>query len=483
MISVVVCIVALIVGYKVYGRLAEKIFAPDGRETPAIANADGVDFVPIKTKKALLVQLLNIAGTGPIFGAIAGAVFGPIVFIWIVLGAILGGAVHDYMVGMISTRNNGASFAELSGKYMGLTVKVALRTFSVVLLVLVGTVFITSPAGLLEMLTPNFMSYAFWIILIFIYYIIATLFPIDKIIGKLYPIFGVVLLIMAAGIFIALSVGGYTISEINFTNMNESLPVFPFMFITVACGAISGFHATQSPLMAKCITSEYDGKKVFYGAMIIEAVIALVWASAGVAFYENSALLSEAIATYGQSTVVYNISISLLGGFGGALAIIGVVICPISSGDTAFRSARLIIAETFNIEQSKIKNRLIITLPLLALGGLLTTINFDVLWRYFSWSNQTLAMIVLWCCSIYLIKHNKGYLKSLITALPAMFMTAVSSCYILMADEGFGLSATIGYGISIPLAIAAFAAYTIWTVCYIKNHPPTQEEYLLCEQN
>lgn len=460
MISFLISIAVLVVGFLTYGKLTEKVFSPDDRETPAIKINDGVDCVPMKTWKAFLVQLLNIAGTGPIFGALMGACFGPVVFLWIIFGAVLGGAVHDYMTGMISSRHDGKSIAELSGIYLGSGAKWVMRIFSVVLLLLTGTVFVTSPAALIARLTPETLGTTFWIIVILIYYIIATLVPIDKVIGKIYPVFGIILIVMAASIIGGIFVGGYHIPEISFQNMHpKELPVWPFMFITVACGAISGFHATQSPMIAKCITSEKEGRKVFYGAMIAESVIALVWAAGGVAFYGTTEMLSNALTDLGQSGVVYDISTGMLGTIGGILAIVGVVVCPITSGDTAFRSARLILAEWTKLDQKMIKNRLIITIPLLGAGALLTQLDFNVLWRYFSWSNQTLAMVSLWVATSYLLKTNKNKITSLLTALPASFMSAVSLTYILIADEGFKLSKAIAYPCGMTFAAVLFAVY------------------------
>ena len=436
MISLISALAVLLIGFLFYGKLTEKVFSPDDRETPAIRINDGVDCVPMKTWKAFLVQLLNIAGTGPIFGALMGACFGPIVFLWIIFGAVLGAAVHDYMTGMISSRHDGKSIAEPSGIYLGSAAKWIMRVFSVVLLLLTGTVFVNSPAALLARLTPGALNTTFWIVVILVYYIIATLVPIDKVIGKIYPVFGIILIVMAVSIVVGIFVGGYTIPEISLQNLHpDNLPVWPFMFITVACGAISGFHATQSPMIAKCITSEKEGRKVFYGAMIAESVIALVWAAGGVAFYGTTQLLGSALSDMGQSGVVYDISTGMLGTVGGILAVVGVVVCPITSGDTAFRSARLILAEWTKLDQKAIKNRLIITIPLLGMGALLTQLDFNVLWRYFSWSNQTLAMVSLWVATSYLLKTNKNKLSSLLTALPASFMSAVSLTYILLADE------------------------------------------------
>ena len=472
MISFIVALAVLFIGYVTYGRVTDKVFGPDDRTTPAVEINDGVDCVPIKTWKALLIQLLNIAGTGPIFGALMGACFGPVVFLWIVFGSILGGAVHDYMCGMISERNKGASIAELSGIYLGKPALYVMRVFSILLLLLTGTVFVTSPAALISKLFPIRLGNTFWIVVILIYYILATLLPIDKVIGKLYPVFGVILIVMALSI-----AGGiiflpqYQIPEVTLRNLNpEGLPVWPFMFITVACGAISGFHATQSPMMSKCIMSEKDGRKVFYGAMIIESVIALIWAAAGVAFYGSTHMLQDALTTSGQSGVVYEISEKMLGNVGGILAIIGVVVCPITSGDTAFRSARLILAEWTKLDQKKIKFRLLITLPLLAASAILTQLDFNVLWRYFSWSNQTLAMIALWVATSYLVKNHKNKIASLITAIPATFMSAVSVTYILMAKEGFKLSSNVSYPAGLAAAAVFFVIYVIAVLKYKKQN-------------
>ncbi|MCR4833752.1 MAG: carbon starvation protein A [Butyrivibrio sp.] len=460
MISLIISFLILIMGYFTYGKVVEKVFSPDDRKTPAYEINDGVDFVPLKTGKAFLVQLLNIAGTGPIFGALMGACFGPIVFLWIIFGAILGGAVHDYMVGMISERHEGNSIAELSGIYLGKGAKWGMRAFSVVLLLLTGTVFVNSPAALIARLTPERFGVTFWIVVILIYYVLATLLPIDTIIGKLYPIFGAVLIMMAVGIYVGIIAGGYTVPEINMTNLHpEGLPVWPYMFITVACGAISGFHATQSPMISKCISSEYEGRKIFYGAMLSESVIALTWAAGGVAYYGTTQALNNALTTLGQSGVVYDISTGMLGGIGGILAIIGVIACPITSGDTAFRSARLILSEMTGLNQKYIRNRLIITIPLLGIGALLTQLDFNVLWRYFSWSNQTLAMVSLWVATSYLLKKAKKPFYSLMTACPATFMSGVSMTYILMAEEGFSISKNIAYPIGIAFAVACFAIY------------------------
>ena len=460
MITLILSFMALIIGYFTYGRLVERTFGPDDRVTPANSMTDGVDYMPMKTWRAYLVQLLNIAGTGPIFGALMGACFGPVVFLWIIFGSVLGGAVHDYMVGMVSERHEGRSIAELSGIYLGGGAKWGMRLFSVLLLLLTGTVFVTSPAALIARLTPMENDTLLWVIVILLYYVLATLLPIDKVIGKLYPVFGTVLIVMAVGILGGTIFGGYHVPELTLANLHpQGLPVWPYMFVTVACGAISGFHATQSPMISKCITSEREGRKVFYGAMLSESVIALVWAAGGVAFYGATGGLNEALTNLGQSGVVYDISTGMLGAVGGILAIIGVIACPITSGDTAFRSARLILSEMFHLNQKPIKNRLVVTIPLLGVAAVLTQLDFNVLWRYFSWSNQTLAMISLWVATAYLLKTHSNKQMSLVTALPATFMSAVSMTYILMAKEGFRLGAGVGYPVGIVFAAACFAFY------------------------
>lgn len=472
MISFVLSLVILILGYVFYGRLVERVFAPDDRKTPAVAREDGVDFVPLKLWKLYLVQLLNIAGTGPIFGALMGACFGPVVFLWIIFGAIIGGGVHDYMCGMISERHDGASIAELSGVYLGPMAKWTMRLFSVVLLLLTGTVFVTSPAALIAQLTPAFLNRPFWIAVILIYYLLAAIWPIDKIIGRVYPVFGGVLIIMAVGIVFGIIKGGYTVPELTLQNLHpKDLPVWPFMFVTVACGAISGFHSTQSPMVAKCITSEKQGRKVFYGAMLSESVIALVWAAGGVAFYGTTGGLQNALTELGQSGTVYNISTGMLGTVGGILAVIGVVVCPITSGDTAFRSARLILAETTKLDQKSIRNRIILTVPMLVFGAVMTQIDFNVLWRYFSWSNQSLAMIALWVSTQYLINTRKNPFAPLITAVPASFMTGVCLTYILMADEGFRIPGHTAYPIGIGFAVSHFIFFILLIKYRDKVHP------------
>ena len=461
MITFFISILALVLGYIFYSKVAERIFGADEkRETPAISMKDGVDYMPMPKWRTFLIQFLNIAGLGPIFGAVAGAMWGPVAFLWIVLGSIFAGAVHDYFSGMLSVKHKGLSIPEIVGIYLGVNTKQFMRGFTVILMVIVGAVFIMGPAKILASLTPENLTMTFWVWVVFIYYVLATMLPIDKIIGKIYPVFGFALLFMAVGLTIALFVKGYHIPELNLANLTnfhtepEKFPIFPMMFITIACGAISGFHATQSPLMARCITNEKQGRGVFYGAMITEGVVALIWAAIGMAFYGGVGPLNEVmVANKGNAAFVVNeISNSLLGKLGGALALLGVVAAPITSGDTAFRSARLIVADFLNFKQGPIKNRLIISVPLFAVGFGLTLVDFAVIWRYFAWSNQTLAVFVLWAITVYLAQEKKFYW---ITLLPALFMTTVTISYLFFAPEGFGLSYMISLSVGLIAALVA----------------------------
>ena len=445
MITFFSSIVILILGYFLYGRFVERTFGiDDSLQTPAVALEDGVDYVPMNWKKIFLIQFLNIAGLGPIFGAIQGALFGPAAFLWIVLGTIFAGGVHDFLSGYLSLKNKGVSASELVGIYLGEGARKIMVVFSVVLLVLVGVVFVTGPAALLNSLTKINMT--IWVVIIFVYYIMATVLPIDKIIGKIYPVFGAALIIMAVGIAGGLFVKGYSIPELTLTNLHpDGKAIFPYLFITIACGAISGFHATQSPLMARCVEHEREIRPVFYGSMVAEGIIALIWAAAAMAFFKGEPQL-QAIYGGAPSVAVQEMSVELLGSIGAALAVLGVVACPITSGDTAFRSARLTIADSFNIKQESVKNRFMIAIPLFVVGGALTFIDFNIVWRYFAWSNQTLAMIMLWTGSVFLLKANKNYF---ITTIPAIFMTVVTFSYIMQAPEGFKLPASVGNGIGL----------------------------------
>ena len=447
MISFLLCLALLILGYVFYGKVVANTFGPDDRETPAVKINDGVDYVVLPQWKLFMIQLLNIAGLGPIFGALSGALWGPIVFLWITFGTIFAGGVHDYFSGMLSERNEGVSISEISGIYLGSTMKNVMRVFSVVLLVMVGTVFAVGPAGLLQLLCSKsgaaglLSSKMFWLILILIYYFIATFLSIDKLIGKIYPVFGICLIVMAVGVALGIFTKGYEIPEIwsHFYNMHpQGTPIWSFMFITVACGAISGFHATQSPLMARCLKSEKQGHFVFYGAMVTEGIIALIWAAAGCALYTGQELLDLG---GGGSTAVYDVCSKTMGGIGIALAMLGVIACPITSGDTAFRSARLVLADWFHLDQKNWKNRLMLCIPVLGIGAILGIgnalgkIDYTIIWRYFSWTNQTLAMIVLWAASMFLFYEKKNYW---ITAVPATFMTAVSITYFMLGNECLG---------------------------------------------
>ncbi|WP_300331844.1 carbon starvation protein A [Fusobacterium sp.] len=463
MISFIVSVIALIVGYMIYGKVVEKVFNPDENAlTPAKRLEDGVDYVEMDIKKTFLIQFLNIAGTGPIFGAVAGAMWGPAAFIWIVFGCIFAGAVHDYLIGMMSLRKDGASVAELVGDNLGNGAKQIMRVFSVVLLVLVGVVFVMSPAAILNNLTG--IDKFILIGIIIIYYLVATVLPIDKLIGKIYPVFGIALLVMAVGIGFGILFQGYDIPEIAFQNFHPAgQSVFPYLCISIACGAISGFHATQSPMMARCLGNEKQGRKVFYGAMICEGVVALIWAAAAMSFYNGGTLgLGEALKHGGAAVVVNEISRTVLGKFGGFLAILGVVACPITSGDTAFRSARLTIADAVNYKQGPVINRFLIAIPLFAIGVALCFIDFNIIWRYFSWSNQTLATIALWSAAAYLAKLGKCYWMA---AIPATFMTVVVTSYILIAPEGFKMAEIIGNTTGVVVAVASVVAF------YLKFNP------------
>ncbi len=458
MITFLGCLAALFLGYAIYGRFLDKIFGPDDRPTPAKTMADGVDYIELPTWRVFLIQLLNIAGTGPIFGALMGAVFGPVVFIWIVCGSVFAGAVHDYSAGMVSIRMKGAGLSEIIGKYLGKTAQLTMNIFLIGMLVMVVAVFVTAPATLLTTLTSVNMNV--WIVLILAYYVLATLLPIDKVIAKCYPIFGAALILMVVGIAGGLVLGDYNIPNLTVENLNPTgQSMWPYMFVTVACGAISGFHATQSPVMARCLSSERLGRHVFCGAMIAEGAIALVWAAAGVAFYESTGGLYEALSTLGQSGVVYEISTSMLGIFGGFLAIVGVVACPITTGDTAARVARMTVADLAHMDQKSLVKRLMITIPLLAVCAILTQIDFTILWRYVGWFNQTLAAITLWAISVH-IARVFGKKQCFVTVIPATFMTAVSATYILMSTEGFQLPSSIGYPVGLVIAAALLAWFS-----------------------
>ena len=478
MYSFLLSIAALVLGYLLYGAFVDRVFGPDPhRVTPAVEKADGVDFIAMPTWKVFMIQFLNIAGTGPIFGAIMGAKFGPASYLWIVLGCIFAGAVHDYMCGMLSLRHGGAGFPELVGEYLGQGTKRVMLVFSIILLLLVGTVFVYSPALILGDLAGDGGrgSIMLWVGIIFVYYVVATLLPIDKVIGRVYPLFAFALLFMAAALLVCLVVKWPSLPELwdGLGGWSEKAglsgqPIFPCLFITIACGAISGFHATQSPLMARCLKNEKLGRPVFYGSMITEGLVALIWAAVSSwFFFDGGAAAVGSDMSAAAPTVVTKVSESWLGLLGGILAILGVVAAPITSGDTAFRSARLIIADFARLEQKTIRKRLYIALPLFAASALLLWYNiadangFNTIWRYFGWSNQTLAVFMLWTATIYLVR-KKGGMWYLVTLLPALFMTSVCTTFICVDKIGLRLPQEWNFAIGLSTFVLAAVLFYLW---------------------
>ncbi len=493
MFTFIVSLLLLVLGYVLYGAFVDKVFGADPqRKTPCYTSRDGVDYMPMPTWKVFLIQFLNIAGTGPIFGAIQGILFGPAAYIWIVLGCVFGGAVHDYMSGMISLRKNGASLPEIVGDELGSAARLSLRVMSLVLMILVGAVFVTTPAGLLaNMIGGDTMlgQNVFWIVIIFVYYLLATLVPIDKLIGRIYPIFGVALLIMAVGLCYGIFANAGNMPEITDAFMNHhptsTMPIFPGLCITIACGAVSGFHATQSPMMARCLKNEKHGRPIFYGAMITEGLVALIWAAAAIKFADSFdvtkfgmtgdeapyaklwALMTNGGTSNPNPAVLVNVLCSTwLGKVGAVLAVLGVVAAPVTSGDTALRSARLIAADFMRYKQDKIYKRLILSLPIFIVSGVLMFINFDVLWRYFAWFNQSLSVFTLWAITVWLTKRGAtegtfkyGYLVSLV---PAVWMTMVCSTYILIAPEGFQLHNFIAYLLGGIVTVGVLVWFILW---------------------
>ena len=476
MITFFISFVALVLGYLLYGKFVSKVFAPDDRKTPAMVINDGIDYVPMPNWKIFMIQFLNIAGTGPIFGAIMGAKFGPAAYLWIILGCIFAGATHDFFSGMLSMRNNGADLPALIGKYLGKTPRNVMLVFCVVLLIMVGTVFVYSPAEILGHISGGSLL---WIIVIFAYYVVATMLPIDKIIGKIYPIFSFSLLFMAVALIVMLLIKMPVLPELwdGLGNMaKEQDPsftdnIFPCLFITIACGAISGFHATQSPLMARCLKSEKMGRPIFYGSMITEGLVALVWATVAMWFFYDSPTpgYEQLAAAKGFHTsapmVVTTVCQDWLGILGGVLAILGVVAAPITSGDTAFRSARLIVASALKLNQKPKMNRLYVCLPIFVVSIALLAWQssnpdgFNVIWQYFGWSNQTLSVFTLWAITVYLVRKNKPYV---ITLLPALFMTGVCSTYLFISKQAFGLQEDLAYYLGILTVIIAMVWFVVW---------------------
>lgn len=472
----------LIGGYLFYGRLTQSAVKPDpNRMTPAYARSDGVDYVPMATWRVYLVQLLNIAGLGPVFGPILGALWGPQVFLWVVFGCVLGGAVHDFLVGAMSIRNDGAGLPDLIGHYLGTAAKHFSTMFILLLMLLVGTVFVKGPALLLVELLPAEtvgswfgagdalwlqsshlgLSSWLWIVMlaIYAYYVLATMLPIDAIIGRFYPFFAAALLVMVTGLGFALLTGHIAMPEFTLENLHpKQLPVWPLIFITVSCGAVSGFHATQSPLMARCLKNEKHMRTVFYGAMIAEGVIALIWAAVAQGFYGGSQGLAAALSSGGPGKIVHDACFQTMGVVGGILAVLGVVVLPITSGDTAFRVARLTLADYFHVPQGRLLNRYILAVPLFGLSFALNFVNFDIIWRYFGWANQALAAVALWTGAVFLARRGSRWWLAYI---PAVFMTVVTTSYILVEDVGFGLSQRVGAGLGITAGVAAGAVF-LW---------------------
>lgn len=444
MYTFLIGIVLLVVGYFTYGKFIEKMFGvKEERPTPAYVNSDGVDYIPMSTPKNSLIQLLNIAGTGPVFGPIMGALYGPAAFIWIVVGCIFAGAVHDYLTGMISIRNRGAHLPELASKFLGKVMKHVVNGFAVLLLLLVGTVFVSTPASLLHLLSDGRVAIGIFIAFIFVYYIFATLLPVDKIIGRLYPYFGALLLLSAAGVGIGLVVTGAPIPELSFQNFHPGgAAIFPLLFFTISCGALSGFHATQTPIISRTTQKEKQGRKIFYGMMIAEGIIAMIWAAAAMSMFDGYNGLSEILAAGGPGAIVSEASTTLLGAIGGTLAVLGVIVLPITSGDTAFRSARMIIADYLKIGQKTIKSRLWMAVPLFVISAVLTQIDFELLWRYFNWANQSTAVIALFVGAMYLYIAGKNYFVALI---PGTFMLIMVITYILSQPIGFNLPMNVSW--------------------------------------
>lgn len=469
MITFTVALFLLLIGYFTYGRMVDRIFRPDAnRKTPAVTKADGVDFLPLPTWKIFMIQFLNIAGLGPIFGAIMGAQFGTASYLWIVFGTIFAGAVHDFFSGALSIRHGGESLPELVGRFLGAKTKNVMCVFTIILMILVGAVFVSGPAELLAGMTPDYMNGIFWMIVIFLYYILATLLPIDKVIGRIYPLFAFALLFMAVGILVMLYWNHPELPEMwnGLGTKYEASPIFPMMFISIACGAISGFHATQSPLMARCLVNEKYCRPVFYGAMVTEGIVALIWAAAATYFFHDNGIVdAETGIPYSGAKVATMISKEWLGTFGSILAILGIVAAPITSGDTALRSARLIVADFFRIEQKNIWKRLFVSIPifLVTMGILFYSLNdadgFKIIWRYFAWCNQTLAIFTLWAITVYMVVERKAYIIALI---PALFMTCVCTTYILMAPEGFALSNWLAYIMGGVITVLSLILFIVW---------------------
>ena len=474
MFTLVAAIVLLIAGYVVYGKFVEKVFVVnDGTPTPAYTKTDKLDYVPMPAWKGWIIQLLNIAGLGPIYGAIAGALYGPVAMIWIVLGSIFAGAVHDYFAGMLSVRHGGAQFPALVQKYLGKMMRVFTDIVSVVLMILVAAAFTAGPAAVISAKTG--ITFMVAIVLIFLYFFLAAILPINKIIGRIYPVFGAVLLITAGAVLVSLLFSDIKIPELSVANMHPSeLPIWPLLMVTISCGAISGFHSTQSPIISRTLKKESEGRKVFYGAMIGEGIIALIWCAAGMSFYGGTGELGAKIASVGAGGVVDEISIGLLGSIGGLLAVLSVIILPITTGDTSLRSARMIVLDFLgsrmkgNAKTVAVLATVAVTLP----AFYLSTIDYQFLWRYVGMTNQMVATVMLWVATSYLLKEAKLHW---ITGIPAMFMSAVVFTYLMVAPEGFGLDYNLSMiiGLSATAVIGLLYAYQI--ARYSKQNIPVLE--------
>jgi carbon starvation protein CstA len=477
MITFVIALLLLVFGYLIYGRLIERMVEVDpNRPTPATTMADGVDYVPMKPWRIFLIQFLNIAGVGPIVGAIMGAQFGTASFLWIVFGCIFGGAVHDFVSGYVSLCNKGCSLPEIHGRFLGNGTKQFMRYFTVILMILVGAVFVKTPSQLLiTNFTPDWQIWI-WPVIIFVYYMLATMLPIDKLIGRIYPIFGILLLLMAVFVMCAF----FFRPEVHLTEVWEGLenshpnaatnPIFPMMFVSIACGAISGFHATQSPLMARCMVSEKQARPIFYGAMIAEGVVALIWAAAATYFFHDK---PELCAGQGGDAMVGVIAREWFTPVLAVITVLGVIAAAITSGDTALRSARLIVADIFKIDQKPIWKRFLVALPVFLLAGAILVYTFadangfQTIWRYFAWANQLLAMVTLYAVTVYLIQRGKCWI---VTFVPALFMTMVCASYILIAKEGLHLHAPVAYGLGGLITAAAALLCVRYAISYKKNN-------------
>ncbi|MFC0272937.1 carbon starvation protein A [Metabacillus herbersteinensis] len=462
MLTFFAALILLVLGYVVYSKFVERVFViDDNTTTPAYTKTDNFDFVPMSWWKGNLIQLLNIAGLGPIYGAVAGALYGPVAFVWIVIGCIFAGGVHDYFSGMLSLRHNGAQFPSIVGRYLGKHIKAFINVFSLILMILVAAAFTAGPAQLIAQITP--LSFTVALLIIFGYFVLATVLPINQIIGRIYPLLGAILLFMAVAIAVALLFSDKQIPNLTFENLHPAdLPVWPLLMVTISCGAISGFHCTQSPIVACTMKKESDGRKIFYGAMVIEGVIALIWAAAGMAFFNGTVGLGEALAAGGPSGVVNEISTSLLGTFGGILAILGVIILPITTGDTALRSSRMILSEIITkVYRIDTKVKVLFVTLLVSVPALyLATIDYTFLWRYVGWTNQVVASVMLWTGTVYLLKHHKFHW---ICGVPAIFMTGVVCTYIFYAPEGLNLPYSVSNGIGFCLT----AIVVLWYVSQI----------------